>query len=150
MKLLRRIKAYIRLRKNKNFLRKNSVSSWKDYNKVYDKDIIRYATIVSHYYHGYAYTCYFEEVPELYRPMNGWLTWLKEMDKWAETNCSDKFRYDIHRVIREKGLIHNEYDDTILWSDIEDFSMNDIGGRDILFFAFKSERDLSWFKLRWQ
>jgi len=28
--------------------------------------------------------------------------------------------------------------------------MNDVGGRDVLFFAFKNEKDLTWFKLRWK
>ncbi len=72
------------------------------------------------------------------------------MRDWAEKNCMDKCRWDIHRVIREKGLIRNEYDDTIRWTDTEEFSLNDVGGHDVLFFAFKNKKDLTWFKLRWQ
>jgi hypothetical protein len=146
MKIFRRIKAFIRHRKNKAFLKSKRVFSWQEYKLRYDDDIIRHATLVSHFYHGYPYTCYFERVPdgELLMP------WLKKMDEWCDKNCSGKIRHDIHRVIREKGLIHNEYDDTMLWSDIEDFSMNDIGGHDLLFYAFKDEKDYSWFKLRWQ
>jgi hypothetical protein len=146
MKILRRIKAYLRLKKSRNFLKKHRCLSYKQYKLQYDNDVIKYATLVSHFYHGYPYTCYFEKVPdgELLMP------WLEKMDDWCHKNCSDKVRHDIHRVIREKGLIHNEYDDTMLWSDIEDFSMNDVGGTDLLFYAFKNERDLAWFKLRWQ
>ena len=80
---------------------------------------------------------------------NDWLYWVRDMNKWCENNCLDKVRYDLHRVIREKGLIHNEYDDTMRWSDTEEFSLNDVGGYDVLFFAFKNEKDLVWFKLKW-
>ena len=78
-----------------------------------------------------------------------WRVWFSEMHNWVDKNCSDKVRHDIHRVIREKGLIHNEYDDTMRWSDTEEFSLNDVGGYDVLFFAFKNEKDLVWFKLKW-
>jgi hypothetical protein len=147
MKILRRIKAYFRLKKSKAFLERKGVSSWKHYKLVYDDDIVRHATLVSHYYHGYPYRCYFDRVPP---GVGNWVNWVNRANEWCETNCLDKSRWDIHRVIREKGLIHNQYDDTMLWSDIEDFSMNDIGGYDVLFFAFKNEKDLTWFKLKWQ
>lgn len=145
MKILRRIKAYLRYRKNKNFLKKHNCQNWRQYNKSYDNDVIFRATLVSQFYHGYPYLCYFNDSP----PHRDFREWLIEMIDWCDNNVSEKYRYDIHRVIREKGLIHNEYDDTMLWSDIEDFSMNDIGGFDLLFFAFKSKKDLAWFKLRW-
>lgn len=146
MKFIRRIKAYFRLKKSRAFLKKKGVSTWKQYKRVYDEDVILHATLVSHYYHGYPYRCYFTKVPdgEMLEP------WLKKMYDWCNENCMDKARYDIHRVIREKGLIHNEYSDTMIWSDIEDFSLNDVGGMDLLFYAFKSEKDYTWFKLRWQ
>lgn len=147
MKILKRIKAYIRFKKSQRFLRKHRVSSWREYKSVYDEDIINRATLISQYYHGYPYLCYFEKVPP---GITDWRDWFSEMHNWVDKNCSDKVRHDIHRVIREKGLIHNEYDDTMLWSDIEEFSLNDVGGHDVLFFAFKSEKDLAWFKLRWQ
>lgn len=146
MKILRRIKAYFRLRKGKNFLKKHHCVSWRQYKKDYDEDVIRHATLISQFYHGYPYIHYFEKSPQHTDLMN----WLRAMRDWCDSNCSDKVRYDIHRVIRERGLIHNEYDDTILWCEIDEFSMNDIGGHDVLFFAFKREKDLTWFKLRWQ
>ena len=148
MKFLRKIKAYIRLKKGQRFLRKHKCLSWRQYNDVYDPDIINRATLISQYYHGYPYMCYFEEAPPASH--GDWMTWLNNMREWCQKNCSDKFREDIHRVIREKGLIHNEYDDTMLWTDTEEFSFNDVGGWDVLFFAFKSEKDLLWFKLTWQ
>lgn len=147
MKLLRRIKAYLRYRKNRNFLKKHHCHTWRQYKREYDSDIIRHATLVSQFYHGYTYLAAFEKSPPEYTDYRVWLT---EMRDWCETNCLDKVRYDIHRVIREKGLIHNEYDDTMLWSDTDEFSMNDVGGHDVLFFAFKREKDFAWFKLRWQ
>ncbi len=145
MKFLRRIKAYIRLKKNQRFLKKHGCQSWKQYNLQNDHDVIYHATLVSQYYHGYPYLCYFEKSPP-----GDWQKWLRDMRDWAEKNCMDKCRWDIHRVIREKGLIRNEYDDTIRWTDTEEFSLNDVGGHDVLFFAFKNKKDLTWFKLRWQ
>jgi hypothetical protein len=71
------------------------------------------------------------------------------MKEWCDTNCSGKYRYDIHRVVREKGLIHNEYNDTVIWTDTEKFILNDIGGYDVLFFVFKNEVDAIMFVLRW-
>jgi hypothetical protein len=150
MKLLRRIKAYLRYRKNRNFLKKNHCHTWRQYKRDYDVDIIRHATLVSQFYHGYPYIHYFEYTTTMPKQYKDWQDWLCDMRDWCEKNCLDKVRYDIHRVIREKGLIHNEYNDTMLWTDIEDFSLNDMGGYDILFFAFKREKDLLWFKLRWQ
>lgn len=148
MKILKQIKAYIKLKKNQRFLKKHGCRTWEQYNHAYDPDIIRNATLISQYYHGYPYLHYFEEAPSAI--YGDWRIWYQNMRDWCEKNCEDKYREDIHRVIREKGLIHNEYNDTMIWSDTEDFSMNDIGGWDVLFFAFKSKQDLVWFKLRWQ
>jgi hypothetical protein len=148
MKILRRIKAYIRLKKSQRFLKKHGCNTWEQYNYAYDEDVIYRATLVSQYYHGYPYIVAFENAPpasEIH-----WQDWLKQMHEWCQKNCLDKVRHDIHRVIRERGLIHNEYNDTIVWTEIDEFSMNDVGGWDVLFFAFKYEKDYIWFKLRWQ
>jgi hypothetical protein len=147
MKLFRKIKAYIRLKKNQRFLKKHRVTSWKQYNLQNDHDVIYHATLIKQYYHGYPYLCYFERVPP---GISNWVAWVRQASEWCEKNCLGKSRWDLHRVIRERGLIRNEYDDTMIWSEIEEFSMNDVGGHDVLFFAFKNEKDLAWFKLRWQ
>lgn len=143
---MRRIIAKLRLLKNRTFLKEHNCHTWRQYNRDNDTDIIRYATLVSQFYHGYPYHVKFEEVPY---SITDWMKWVKDMWDWCDKNCSDKFRYDIHRVIRERGLIHNQYNDTMIWSEIDDYSMNDVGGHDILFFAFKNEKDYTWFKLRW-
>ena len=148
-KIVRKIAAYLRYKHNKAFLKEYRCRSWRDYNKEYDTDIIRRATLTSQWYVGYPYILYFENTDNMPKHYFDWIEWLREMVHWADDNCKDKFRWDIHRVIREKGLIHNEYNDTMLWSDTEDFSLNDIGGHDVLFLAFKNEKDYMWFKLRW-
>lgn len=145
----RRPVAWLRLKKSEAFLQSYSCASWSQYNKEYDTDIIRYATLVSQFYHGYTYIHPIESSKSLEDQYGDWLIGLSEMGKWCEHNLSEKFRYDIHRVIRERGLIHNEYDDTMLWTEIDDYSMNDLGGQDVLFFAFKSKKDYTWFKLKW-
>ena len=144
-----RITAWLKLNYSKNFLKEHHCRTWRQYNKDYDPDVIKYATLISQYYHGYPYICHFENTEQMSKHYRDWQDWLRDMRDWGEKNCLDKFRYDIHRVIREKGLIRNEYDDTMIWTDIDEFSMNDVGGWDVLFFAFKSKRDLAWFKLRW-
>lgn len=153
---LRRVQAYVRFRKARAFLKKYSCVSWKQYNKRYDPDINKHEYSVKRFYKGYRYIFaptdhnhYAYQLLYDYGPA-GHRCGYHEMIDWCETNCSEKNRCDIHRVTRAKGFTYSEFNDTMTWSDTDDFVLNDLGGQDILFFAFKNEKDLLWFKLRWE
>jgi hypothetical protein len=104
---------------------------YQDYN---DPDRNDRASQIEDYYHGYPYFTVFESSRG--DPWTRFPTWIEGYDaiqSWCKENCENKFRSDIHRVIKD-------YQDN--------WSLNDIGG-DALFFAFKSREDLFMFKLKW-
>lgn len=148
MKLLRRFRAYIRFKKNQRFLKKHKVDSWKLYRRQNDPDVIPYATVISQFYNGYKYIINFphDRLPKDYIKF---VDWIGATGAWCDKNCSGKYRFDIHRVTKQTGLLYNEYDDTMMWTEVEEYFMNDISGGDVVFVAFKEEKDLTWFKLRW-
>jgi hypothetical protein len=50
---------------------------------------------------------------------------------------------DIHRVFKQTGIgINNDLH--------EDWWFNDIGGSDVIYFAFQNEQDYMMFRLRWE
>jgi hypothetical protein len=56
-----------------------------------------------------------------------------EPTKWCNENCTDKFRFDFHRVL----------------STSNGWEINEIGGGDYIFFACKNPKDYTLFLLRW-
>lgn len=141
-RIARRIKRYIKVKRDQRFLKKHGCKSWKQYHRRYDPDICYPAREVKSFYHGYqhvycipnddqghfAYTMTHD-----YGPGGIGYGYFKIME-WCEQNCQGKYRADFHRVL---GANMNEYE------------FNDIGGMDHLFFAFKDERDYIMFALRW-
>ena len=75
-----------------------------------------------------------QSYPDLQNPAWSWERGLVTMKDWCQENCQDKWRDDFHRVIKD------------YW---DEWICNEIGGGDVLFFAFKSEQDCLWFTLRW-
>jgi hypothetical protein len=138
-----RIKSYIKLKKDQRFLKKHCCTSWKQYNRKYDTDINQYCDTVKEFYHGYNYVYCFDhvnlnhyayKVVYDYGPGGIRYTYMDMID-WCKKNCKHKFRPDIHRVIG---------------TNMNDYTFNDIGGLDYLFFAFKDEKDYMMFRLRWE
>lgn len=100
-----------------------------------DPDRNERASSISDYYHGYPYFIVFETSRG--DPWTRYPTWIEGYDaiqSWCKENCKDKWRTDIHRVIKN------------YWGD---WQLNDIGGGDALFFAFKSQEEAFMFKLKW-
>jgi len=123
------------------FLKKNLCTTWKQYHRKNDPDISYRASRVKDYYHGYQYVHGFESGKHYaytlrydYGP-GGHRYGFDDIVDWCEENCEDKVRHDFFRVFR--------YDADCEWE------INEIGGSDIVFVAFKNQEDYMYFKLRW-
>lgn len=122
--------------KDERFLKKHGCDSWKEYNRKYDTDVHHRAAHVRDWYHGYSHIHVFKDAGnDIFVKYGDWLQGLGVMTTWCDEHCSGKWRYDIHRVLDE--------------TDYHGYMLNDIGGYDYVFFAFKNERDFILFRLTW-
>ena len=134
-KIYRKIKARIKLFKDRRFLSKNNCSTWKAYYRKIDYRINPHADGVNDYYLGYSKVAIFEtEEPFRYDGL-GWEKGLEEAHKWCDKNCKHYWRVDFHRVYKNTWL--------------DEWRFNELGSQDILVFAFESEKDYVWFRLKW-
>ena len=105
---------------------------YQDYN---DPDRNIRASRIKDYYHGYTHLVAFESSQgDPWSRYPSWIQAYNAIEEWCYENCKDKWRTDIHRVIKN------------YWGDWE---QNDLGGGDALFFAFKNQEDCFMFKLKW-
>ena len=140
MKILRRIKAFIRFCKSKIKLKRSGYSSWANYKHNRDKDVCVYANDVETFYHGYPYVFVCKPNPSHYAyhqiydyGPGGSRYGYNEIKDWCEKHIRWHYRMDCHRVLETNyGM-----------------EFNDIGGWDLFFFAFKNEKDFTHFLLRW-
>lgn len=108
-----------------------------DYQRYEDPNINIRATRIKDYYWGYPYTYAFTSTRKLpWTKFENWLDCYNEMNQWCTDNCKGKFRSDILRVLKEPST-GNEWE------------LNDIGGGDALFYAFKDPKDYTIFCLKW-
>lgn len=122
------------------FLRKHGCTTRKEYNRKYDPDYNCRATRIADYYHGYPYVYCFEDEHHFayahiadYGP--GGVRWgFHDINDWCEQHLTHKFRMDGHRVYKYFN---------------DEWAINEIGGGDYIFAAFKSEVDYLHFRLRW-
>lgn len=122
----------------RRFLKAHGCKTWKEYERRYDPDIGPFARWAHTFYHGY---------PHIYHATDYSVSWkmarsaamsfpkIDDMVAWCEQNCRGKWRTDWHRGF---------------WDQNGNYEFNEIGGGDIMFFAFKEESDYVWFKLTWQ
>ena len=145
-----RLKARIRKYFAERTLKKSGYRSWRVYRHNRDKDVIKYADKVSDFYsnYKYVYRCdggpsphYAYSVTHDYGP-GGLVFGYEGMRNWCETKCRFKYRMDIHRVLKQTGLGVNG-------EEYPEWYFNDIGGSDLVFFAFMDEQDYLMFLLRW-
>lgn len=105
------------------------------YQKQTDPDYNYRATRIKDCYHGYYYIVVFESSHgDPWTRYDTWIDAYAAVEEWCKENCEDKWRTDIHRVIKD------------YWGNWE---LNDIAGGDVLFFAFKNDNDAFMFKLKW-
>lgn len=62
--------------------------------------------------------------------------------EWCRANCVQRFRWDYHRVSVRSNIQHGAH----LSSD---YVFDEMGGGDVLFFAFENSQDFCLFSLRW-
>jgi hypothetical protein len=145
LRLKARWRQYLAHRK----LAKSGYLSWRAYRHNRDPDIVRYADKVSDFYknYKYVYMCEHGTAHYAYSVVHdcgpgGLVFGYEEMRDWCESKCRFKYRVDIHRGLKQTGLgINGE--------EYPEWYFNDIGGRDIVFFAFMDEQDYLMFRLRW-
>lgn len=135
MNIIRKIRARIKLFKDRRFLAKHNCPTWIAYYRKNDPRINRYANTIADFYFGYKYLAIFESSKPFISEGNGsWWDGYQKMAKWCDENCKGHYREDINRVFR---------------SHSGDWVINEIGGGDVLFVAFDNEQDYTWFTLRW-
>ena len=141
MNIIRKICAVYKLYKDRRFLKRNGCTTWKQYYWKNDPRVYLYADRVHNFYKGYQFISVFESSRPFYELYGDWLEGLTALKDWCDSNCKGHWRCDLLRVIKHTGVFMNG-------SEIE-WYMNDIGGHDILFFAFDDDRDYMLFTLRW-
>ena len=136
-----RLRARIRKYRAERKLKKSGYLTWKAYKHNRDPGVERYAQYVEDFYidYPYVYTCenpnhYAYTLIADYGP-GGQYFGYEEMNYWCHEKIRWNFRCDCHRVWENQ------------WSG--KMELNDIGGSDIIYFAFKHEKDFTHFLLRW-
>lgn len=139
-KTINRGRAWIRKREAERKLKNSGYDDWRQYKHNRDTSVRKYADSVDEFYTEYKYVYaikdyghYAYQVTGDYGP-NGRRYGYDDMTIWCEEHIRWNYRRDIHRVWPDSG---------------GRMKFNDIGGSDILYFAFKNERDYLRFVLRW-
>jgi hypothetical protein len=122
--------------REKLFLKKHGCENRAQYERIYDPDYNPRASKIKDYYHGYPCVYCFDDRNHTVYFYDIWYHGDLVINKWCKENLKDKFRIDFLRVLR------NDY--------TNEWEVNEIGGGDYIFIAFKNERDMMWFKLRWE
>lgn len=142
MELIKKIRQSYLDFKDKIFLKRHGCENWNQYNRLYDPDYNIRGNTVKEYYHGYPYiNCFENHEHNVYFWDLGY-DGIYVLNKWCEENIKDKWRIDIIRV-HGWNCIHPEDKNT------NKLYINDIGGKDFIFIAFKDERDFLMFSLRY-
>jgi hypothetical protein len=122
--------------RDRRFLKRHGVETWAQYNRQYDPDINWRATRVNDFYHGYPYVhCFENHRHEVYH-WDVHLDGIYVLSQWCEDNCKGKFRFDFHRAMNAPGTA---------W----EWHINELGGGDYIFAAFKDPEDFFIFRLKW-
>lgn len=149
MNLVEKIKDIYKLYKDRAFLKKHGCETWKEYNRKFDPDYNFRADRIQDYYHGYPYVYCFENRENFaytllydYGP-GGFRYGCDDINDWCTEKLKGKFRIDVHRVHKMTPIGIDGKDGKF------EFWINEIGGSDYIFAAFKNERDYVNFLLRW-
>lgn len=139
-RIICRLKALTRIIKANYKLKKSGYENWARYRHNRDPNVNRYATHLDEFYEGYPYIYSIKDYGHFaYRVLynygpGGTRYGYEEINEWLDEKIRLNYRVDIHRVWINQ------------WGKAE---LNDIGGSDIIYFAFKYEKDFTHFLLRW-
>lgn len=122
--------------REKLFLKKHGFETRAQYERFYDPDYNIRATRIKDYYHGYHYVYCFDDSDHTVYFWDFGYDGQYVINNWCKANLKDKFRMDFLRVWKEHYT--------------QEWEINEIGGSDYIFIAFKNEQDMMWFKLRWE
>lgn len=127
--------------RDNQFLKKHGCKTWKEYHYRNDPGVTYTATQVDHYYSGYPYIFRFERGHKIY-DADIWYTGQGVVSDWINENCQGGFRFDALRVTKQQGIGIDGKSETVWFID-------ELGGGDYVYVAFKSQRDYAWFLLKW-
>jgi hypothetical protein len=134
--MITKLRNWWKQQQDRRFLRKHGCDNWKQYNHRYDSDINKRAVRINDFYANYPYVyCFEDHKHDIYYwdiAMDG----MYVLDQWCEKNCKDKYRFDFHRAINVPATAYQ-------------WEINELGGSDYAFAAFKNEQDFLMFCLRW-
>ncbi len=129
--------------KRKQFLASHGCYTEEAYAKKIDTDTNQRATRITDWYCGYPYVMTFTDpLGDIWTKHGDWLQGLAVVNQWCKENLKHGYRYDIHRVISQGAIGLDNVADY-------EWEINEIGGLDFVFFAFKDEADFLWFSLKW-
>jgi hypothetical protein len=130
------------------FLKKSGMTE-EQYQRNFDEDRNLRANTVDDYYHGYAHVYVFTSTRVApFTLFPDWMAAYNAMTTWCDTHCKGKYRQDILRASK-KRIWQNTEKGTMESSESDEWILDDLGGGDCLFFAFKDSKDYSMFLLRW-
>jgi hypothetical protein len=143
--MFQRLKQQWQAWRDRRFLKRHRCGSWAEYHRIYDPDYNCRASRIRDFYHGYPYVYCFEDYKHYsyqmiadYGPA-GCKWGYNVIHQWTEEHSQDKARFDFLRVNKSDHDRIGTYD----------YDINDIAGQDMVFAAFKNERDYLVFIMRW-
>jgi len=136
MKFVEGIKLRYREWKEQRFLKKHGCDNWFQYNRRYDPDVVWRATEIRNFYQGYPYVYCFENHRHEVYHWDVHIDGTYVISQWCDENCKSKHRMDFHRAMKAPST-GNEW------------HINELGGGDYIFAAFKDPEDFFLFQLRW-
>jgi hypothetical protein len=125
-------KRYLEWRERR-FLAAHGCETREQYDYRYDPGVNRRASRVKDFYHGYPYVYCFENRDHDVYYWDVGIDGIYVLSQWCKENCTDKFRFDCHRVS----------------STSSGWEIDGLGGGDYIFFACKNPKDYTLFLLRW-
>lgn len=137
-----RIKARIRRWRAERKLKKSGYINWASYRHGLDPGISRGSTRIRDFYKGYNYFhCFEDRSNYVYKLLydygpGGTRYGDDDMYEWCEKHMMFNYRIDMHRTIKCPATA-------------DQWEINEIGGGDYWFVAFKREQDYFHFMLRW-
>ena len=128
--------------RERRFLRKHGCETRAQYERKYDPDVFHRATRIKDYYHGYPYVYCFENHQHDVYHWDVHIDGIYMLEQWIASQGMGKHRFDWHRVYRQTPIGLDGPEEPEWW-------INELGGGDYIFVAFKEPKDFTWFLLRW-